>query len=270
MSGRTWVRVILLLLLVPQRGAAAELVGYLAEFSDVVYCPRDAAPLRQSEKPRDLHFGDAVITRDAPERSAAARVFLADRQTIAIAGNSELVISGVDTPDGMRSTSVRLNSGRIRVYVSPGAHCQVETPAAVVTCRHTDFVVAVDASTHATDVVVIDGIVEVRGVGPGADHPVTVLPYQMLHVAVGGPAGQPSVVGDAARARYSAGLDLIGDGTSERLEIGQRLADGSEVLTVDRPDPPSSEPWEPGPRQEQPGTIANPLFGVPGNLIVDY
>jgi hypothetical protein len=259
----------LLLILLPRLCAATEVVGYLAEFSDVVECPRPDV-LRQTEKPRDLHVGDTVVTRDVADRRGTARAFLADRQTIALAGDSELLIGGLDAPAGMRSTAVRLNRGRVRVYVSEGADCRIETPAGVVTCRHTDFVVAVDARTQAMDVLVIDGVVEVTGRGPAAGPPVTVLPYQMLHVAVGAAPGLPQAAGDAVRARYTTGLQLIGYGTSERLPWGLELAHGSRVLVVDRPSGRRPNPWGRDFPQEQPGTIANPLFGVPGSLQVDY
>ncbi len=263
-----WLSVLLVMLL-PQLCAAAEVVGYLAEFSNVVESPRSAI-LAQSDKPRDLHLGDTVITKDSVDERGAARVYLANRETISLAGNSELVIGDMETPDGMRSTTVQLNYGRIRVYVSPGSHFQVQTAAGVVTSRHTEFVVAVERDSQAMDVVVIDGVVEVSGIGAVAAAPVAVCSYMMLHAAAGQRLGAPSLVSAAGRTQFTAGLELIGHGTSERLSFGRELLDGSGVLVVDRPERQRPHPWGPDPRQEQPGSIGDPLFGVPGSLVVDY
>ena len=263
----------LLLLLLPPP-AAADVVGYLAEYADVVECPNDVV-LLQTEKPKDLHIGDAIVTRDVTKDPTnlhgTARAFLQDSQTILIGGNTKLLIGGIDTPDGMRSTGIRLDEGRIRLFAREGTACRVDTPAGVVECRGTDFIVVVDPRTGETIVFVISGAVEVRGVGAASASRLTVHAYELTRIAPGQAPSQPTVPDETAVNQFTGDLEVVGQATSERLPFGRELVAGTRVLVTDQPDLGARlNPWGPEYMQEQPGTLGSPLFGVPGALQVDY
>jgi hypothetical protein len=269
MTRRGWGAMWLLLLLA-RPAAAADVIGYLAEYSDVVESPRHAV-LLQSHKPKDIHVGDTIVTKDAAPNQGRARAFFQDSQTVLIAGNTELFIGSYDTPDGMRSTRIRIDPGRIRVFAKEGTACRVETPAADITCTGTDFIVVVDPRSKATDVYVISGSVAVRGVGEASGTQVAVHAYQLAHIAPGQAPSRPTVPAQAAVNPYMAGLEVVGQATSERLAFGGELLDGTRVLIRDRPDrAPVPRPWGDEYAQEEPGTLGQPLFGVPGALIVEY
>jgi hypothetical protein len=260
----------LLALLVLALPARAEVVGYLAEFSDTVNCPGDKA-LLQSNKPKDLSVGDKIVTKEAADRHGAARALFKDRQTVLIGSNSELLIGEIDTPEGMHSTSIRMDVGRIRVFARDGTHCHIETPGGVVECQGTDFIVVVDPNTHDTAVLVISGAVTVTGTGAASGARITVHAYELTRIAPGQAPGQPAVPDQATANRYSAGLELVGLATSERMPFGNELLAGNRVLVADQPDRgPRVNPWGREYIQEEPGTIASPLFAVPGSLQVNY
>jgi hypothetical protein len=242
-------------------------VGYIREFDVVVESPRSAGLVKNTDLNRRLHVGDSVVTRNLGEQRGRARAAFINDSVVLIAGESELLIGDPHTPQGFR-TAVRLDGGKIRVFASEGADCLVTTPnGAEAKCFGTDFVVSYDDGVM--EVFVLSGVVLVGAAGSRGD-PVAVHAYEMTRVVAGRAPTQPAVADDALAAQFTAGLELIGQGVSERLPFGSDLLAGAEVLPADRwIGRGGRRPWD-GYREEQPGSLAPPLFPVPGFLEVTY
>ncbi len=262
----TLARVSLFLFLCPPFARAQQEVGRLAEFQTIVESPPSVPLDARKDKPKHLKVGDVIITQEGGQ----ARAFFLDNSVVAIGGNAELKINDPSTPTGFR-TAIELEKGKIRVLVSEGAPCSVKTPSGEISCHGTDFFVLVDPETRETTTIVVSGVVAVRGVGPAANSEVQVHAYELTRVAVGEPPSSPVVANEATLRQAAGGLDLIGQGVTERLLFARGILDGEVVPVDDRSYPwPRRGPWQTFYPQEEPGTIANPLFGVPGNLEVDF
>lgn len=265
--------VALLVLLCPAFACAqkeGDEVGRLAEFHTVVESPPSNRLVEARDKPKHLKVGDVVKTREQTEGSGRARAFFLDQSVVQIGGNAELRVNEPYTPTGYR-TAIELNEGKIRVLVSEGARCVVTTPSGEIYSHGTDFFVIVDPATKETTTIVVSGTVGVRGIGAPAGSEVLVHAYEMMRFAIDQPPSSPVVVSEATFDEYAADLDLIGEGVTERLPIARMIIQGELVPAEDLPTPwLSRTQWPAQVQQEMPGTIADPLFGVPGNLEVDF
>jgi hypothetical protein len=260
----------LALLLLPRSAQTADRVGYLAEFQSVVECPKSNV-LQLSDKPRDLHVGDTVVTRDAPAGQGTARAYLEDKMVVTIDRKSELTIGTLDPEVGSVATAIALRFGAVRVYARQGTTCRVSTSTAVATCHGTDFIVTFDPNSQETDVLVLSGVIEFHGVGAAATDTVTLRAGEMSRVLPGQSPSPPKAADGATVASRTSGMELIGHGTTERLTFGTDLLAGNTVLAEDQPPLRAfPDPWSGPSLDEAPGDQANPLFPVPGNLMISY
>ena len=118
-----------------------------------------------------VQLGDELHTGD----DGQLRVVFRDDSVIDLTENSSLVVDQqvFDPAASSFSSVMRLVAGRARAlvgeyYRTPGAAYQVETPTAVAGVRGTSFLVVYDPDSDATEVIGIDGRIEVRSLGERA------------------------------------------------------------------------------------------------------
>jgi len=131
---------------------------------------RGAAVLLRKSAQSALATGDALQIDDRVTTGADARlrVALADGSTLALAGNSSLSLDRFvfNAGDRSRDASVTLAEGVLRLIIakaSQGSSFEVATVTAVAAARSTDWIVS--ATAEATEVIVIEGEVDVSEAG---------------------------------------------------------------------------------------------------------
>ncbi len=111
----------------------------------------------------ELRLGDRLITGG----DGSALVRFADRSTVVLGSDSELVLDrlGQYRGTGMVDTRLRLERGRLETAVQPavgsGSHFEVWTPPAVSSVRGTDLRVGLDEVGARSATEVLNGTVEV-------------------------------------------------------------------------------------------------------------
>lgn len=179
--------------------------------------------------------------RLAPD--AAAKILFHDDSVVDLVGGTELVVNrySVDPKVQARRALLRAISGTLRVlvgryYAGPRARYEVETPTAVVRAQSTEFIVQHHAAEAYTDVVGIENEVQVQGtlgvIGPA----VKVGPGQFTRVQQGKFPSPPTALGEEAMARYEQGLEIIGTGSRDSLDVGHAVVGARLVRAEDRPE----------------------------------
>jgi hypothetical protein len=108
-----------------------------------------------------LQESDNVVTRD----KARVKMLFRDDSILTLGANSKLVIKKyLSSPGSKRAESIyELADGRLRAVVgSPGF--KVTTPTAFAAARGTVFTVAYNMETGSTEIIVLEGSVEVRNI----------------------------------------------------------------------------------------------------------
>jgi hypothetical protein len=131
---------------------------------------RGAASLLRNGAQSPIAAGDALQIDDRITTAAKARVKIAfvDGSTLALAGNSTLSIDRFlfDAGDRSRNAAVTLADGLVRLVAAKaasGSSFEVVTSNAVAASRSTDWIVS--ASAETTEVIVLDGEVDVSEAG---------------------------------------------------------------------------------------------------------
>jgi hypothetical protein len=210
--------------------------------------------------------GSPFFASDAVRSGAggAAKLIFVDDAVLNVGPSTEVAVEHYVGGKGTRRSLLRLAQGKIEVLVSGygggSARYEVESPTAVARVQGTDFIVRYDATAQATDVVGLEGTVAVQGttgiIGPG----VAVGPNEMTRVPRDG-FPSPAKAIDAAEARdFAQGLQLIGTGTREGLDIDNPIVEGRLVGAADRP----AAGALPAPAAEAP--YLQP--GVPGQTLI--
>jgi hypothetical protein len=181
--------------------------------------------------------GDRVKT-GATDR---ARLVFRDESLLDIGPSTEI---GVETfvfdPGRHRVKSVfRLVQGAIRAqvgeyYTEPGANYEIETPSALVSVHGTEFIVRFHPDAEVTEVIGVNGEVNVAGrlavIGGG----VSVGPQLATQVRKGGFPTAPERMSDNRFRQDIEGLQIVGTGRRDGLNVlhpllGGRLASAGDV-----------------------------------------
>lgn len=188
-----------------------------------------------------VEIGDAVQIGQRLKTASAERVKLLfwNHAVVNLAPNSELVVDEAEArPEGRHAVALRLLQGRLLAVVSPefagaGSYFNVETGSAVATSRGGQLLVHYDAGAQATEVVGIEGQVEVvsniAALGGGK---VQVPPGAIVRIAKGRLPGAPSVVGPERAGQLARGVEILGTGRRDGLNVLHPVL-GGRLLSPD-------------------------------------
>jgi hypothetical protein len=190
--------------------------------------------------------------------SGRLRIVFAAQSVLLIATDSEIIVEEASS-EPLRA-HLRLMRGKVRALVddaftAASALYEIETPIAVATVRGTDFIIVFDpvaevqmpaAGSGRTDVVGIDGRVEVHSILDRLDHGVFVTAYELAVVERGQMPAPPQRLDETLFKQYLEGLEFIGGGRSESAARKNGLASGAMVLDADRADAVAGSPASAG------------------------
>lgn len=172
---------------------------------------------------------------------AAAKVVLRDDSVIDMAAEAQLTIERFAVAgDAQRARSLlKLGKGTLRVLQGDtdraGGRYEVETRTAIVDARVPAFVVRYDASEEFTDVVGVEGTVEVLGTIGVIEAGVQVGPQQVTRVTKGRLPTPPEALTSERFAAFQHGLVIVGSGRRETLDVGHPVIAGRLLGADDRP-----------------------------------
>jgi hypothetical protein len=182
--------------------------------------------------------GDKIRTGD----DAAARIVLSDDTIIDIGNGAQIKLERfVSETDPQRQRAlVRLLEGKGRILLGGRESAslgrfEVETATAVASGRTGAFVMRYDTEKKFTDVVGLEGTTEVRGTLGMLEAPAEVPPQHSTRVAKGRLPAPPEKLNEEQMGAYLSGLDVIGTGNRESLDVGHPLLAGRLVRPEDRP-----------------------------------
>ena len=184
-----------------------------------------------------VQLGDSLHTG----ADGKLRVVFRDDSVIDLGESSSLVVDQqVFNPSaGTFSSLMRLVSGRARSLVSeyyrnPGASYHVETPTAVAGVRGTTFLVSYYPDSEVTEVVGIDGRIEVSSVGTRARESVYINANEATTVERGQAPTAPETLDEQRFRQQIEGLDQLALGSIGNLGGGAALSGGNEVAAPDK------------------------------------
>ncbi|MCK4739524.1 MAG: FecR domain-containing protein [Deltaproteobacteria bacterium] len=224
--------------------AAIEYVGMISTINGTVEIGRRGSPRTVPAKVGDSLFaGDNIRTRSG----SIAKITLRDNSKIFVAAQSNVRIGKfmLKRKSEKRSALLNLFRGKIRVIAmkmvkltSSGkkrpwrnASFNVKTPNAVAGVKGTDFIVTViKGSTILTNVIVIDGIVEVKGFDKSGRGLKTVKLSKLQQTTVGAD-GTPTPPHDVPGSKV---LQVIQDLTPDETIVevasgGDRIGSGDAI-----------------------------------------
>lgn len=199
---------VVLLLFAP--GAGAQEVGTVAVAQGTAEIGR-AGAATPAEVGMPVMRGDELRTGSPGQ----LRVVFQDDSVLNLADDTRIVVDEqVFAPEqGRFWSTVRMLQGKVRAAVSnyyrqPGAAYELETPTAVAGVRGTMFAVAYDTSTQTTEVVGIDGYVEVRSLADRLKEGVYVAPSESTTVIRGGAPTPPQFLEENIFRQRLQGVDF--------------------------------------------------------------
>jgi hypothetical protein len=225
------------LLLLVATSASAEEVGTIASVTGSATIGRgDLRTAAAVGLP--VQLGDSLHTG----ADGKLRVVFRDDSVIDLGESSSLVVDQqVFNPStGTFSSLMRLVSGRARSLVSeyyrnPGASYHVETPTAVAGVRGTTFLVSYYPDSEVTEVVGIDGRIEVSSVGTRARESVYINANEATTVERGQAPTAPETLDEQRFRQQIEGLDQMALGSIGNLGGGgAALSGGNEVAAPDK------------------------------------
>lgn len=185
-------------------------------------------------------IGSAIYPGDEIRSDARgqAKLFFRDACVADLGRESELSIKQYD---GRGSANIlALGQGRLRVFISGSerpadARFEVETPTAVVRADGTAFLIDYDAATKTTDVIGLEGTVEVQAaiglIGPG----IRVAAGERTRVQEGKFPEPVQEVGADTVAAITADLEIIGTGRSDGFAATHGLIEGAITRSDEKP-----------------------------------
>jgi hypothetical protein len=189
-----------------------------------------------------VQMGDELRTADGQ-----LRVVFRDDSVVDLDANSTIVVDEhvFDPAAGSFSSLLKLVHGKARALVSeyyraPGASYQIETPTAVAGVRGTSFIVAYHVDRDATEVIGIQGQIEVRSLAARTD--AVYVSAQEATTILRGEAPTPPALLDERLFRDEVdGLELLAIGNFGSLSGARPLRAGASVPAPDRA-PPATSP----------------------------
>lgn len=214
----------------------------LAENVGTVAAVRGAAQIGRGGVSTGAAVGMAVQLGDELQTGSDGqlRVVFRDDSVIDLAESSSLVVDQqvFDPAASSFSSLMRLVVGRARAFVgeyyrTPGAAYQLETPTAVAGVRGTSFLVAYDPDVDATEVIGIDGQIEVRSLGERAAT-VYITAHEATTVWRGEAPTPPETLGEQSFRQQVEAIPQIALGTAGGLAASSPLRAGATVPAPDR------------------------------------
>jgi hypothetical protein len=223
--------VVFCLLLVAMSARAQE-VGTIAEVQGAVEIVRSGVHTPAS-------IGTGVQTSDAivTGTPGGALVVFQDDSVLVVGPDSHVRIDEhvfTREPSAARSV-LHLLKGKVRALVSeyyrePGAEYRIESPVGIAGVRGTEFVITYDPVAEMSDVVGVNGTVQVYSTADRALRSgVSVTPRELTTVAKGKLPTPPRYITDERFRSYLDGLEFIGNGVPESLALGTGILAGSTV-----------------------------------------
>ncbi len=172
----------------------------------------------------------------------SGKIVCRDDSVLDVAPNTELTLDKQIFDAGARrfETLLRIVKGKVRAWVSeyykqPRARYEVETPTAIAGVRGTEFIMLYDASGEATEVVGLDGTVDVAGKLAVLGSSVQVGPRFLSRVEKGRFPTPPQPLDDARLRQYLSGLGIIGTGRRDGLNVQHAATAGRLLAPQDLP-----------------------------------
>lgn len=195
--------------------AAGEEVGTVAAVEGTAEIGR-AGTWQAAIAGSPVQVGDEL--RTGPE--GRMRVVFRDDTVLNLSEQARLTIDHqFFSPDeGLFRSSMKLLQGKVRALVGEyygraGAEYEVKTDTAVAGVRGTEFIVSYDPAREVTQVVGIEGRVEVRSSREKIAQSVFVTSGEVTQVDSDRPPGSPRLLDEPQRRRYFEGLDFVSAGT---------------------------------------------------------
>jgi hypothetical protein len=218
---------------------------------------------------RTASIGTAVFVGDHVRTGARSRttIVLRDDSVLDLAPNTEFSLETQEFDESARhyQSLLHVAAGKIRAWVSayyrePNARYEVETPTAVSGVRGTEFLVVYDSATEITDVVGIEEQVEVNAKLAVMGAGVEIGPHFLTQVRKGKFPTPPQHIDDARLRQYLDGVDLVGTGRRDGLNVLHPAVVGRMLAPQDVPNggavPPTGA--EPQPRGEMTALTVGP------------
>lgn len=224
-----------LLLLLARAGWAQE-VGTVAGVEG-------SAEIRRAGNTTAATLGAAVQRGDELRtgRPGRLRVVFQDDSVLTLSDNSQVTVDeqAFDIPNGKIQSLMRLLRGKVSAVVSeyyqrPHAQYEIQTSTAVAGVRGTEFAVGYDPRNDVTEVVAVNGRVEVHGVLDMVRRGSFVTSGESTTIARGEYPTPPKRLNDRDFRRYIEGLDFIGKGRPESLTAQHPLLAGASVPQPER------------------------------------
>jgi hypothetical protein len=183
-----------------------------------------------------LFVGDRVRTRP----TSHLKLVFQDDSVVDIGPATEFLIESQTFNASARQyrSALKLITGKIRARVSdyysaPNARYEIETPTAVAGISGTEFVVVYDAQAEYTDIVGIDGEVQIEGTLGVIGGGVRVGPQTASRVQKGRFPSAPRRIDDTLFHQYLEGLDIVGTGGRDSLGSAHPAVKGALLSPAD-------------------------------------
>jgi len=191
-----------------------------------------------------LLIGGSVLRSDRIRTGsdAAAKIILHDDSVLDFGAETQLTVERfAPDADAQRQRSLlKLAQGTLRVLQVDSAggargRYEIETPTAVINARAPAFVVQYDVRGEHTDVVGVEGLVEVQGTIGVIEQGVQVGPRQFTRVLKGRLPSPPEDLTPERFAAYQQSLVIVGTGSRETLDADHPLVAARLLRPDDRP-----------------------------------
>lgn len=238
MTGRMTALALLATVLTAATAWAQTEVGSVASAVGTLEVQRAQAKSWQA-----IFVGAPVLLGDTLRTGAdaGARIVLRDDTVIDLGSSTRIKIErlAADADAQRQRALVRLNEGQARVLLGArdGAtrgRFEMETATAIVGGRTAAFVLRYDPKGH-TDVIGLEGTTEVQGTLGVLEEAAQVQPQQWTRVAKGRLPSPPEKLTPERYAAYVSGLDIVGTGNRETLDVGHPALAGRLLRPEDRP-----------------------------------
>ena len=256
--------------LVTSASSAVSYVGMITSVSGTVEIGRSGSARAVPAKLGDSLFaGDNVKTR----AGSMAQITLRDNSKVVVAENTSMRVSKftLNRKTERRNTLLNLFRGKIRVLAmkmirltSSGArrpwrnaNFTVKTPTAVVGVKGTEFIISTDVAANKkfTNLIVVDGLVEARGIDSKGRLGGVVLVGRMQQTGIGAD-GIPSEPVEMPSEGVMRMVENMTPKPGDVTELAKKPVGEGETPPPgegdgDEPPPPDEEPLLPPPDEEQ-------------------
>jgi len=191
-----------------------------------------------------IFVGAPVLLSDGVRtgEEAGARIVLRDDTVIDFSSDTHVKIerfAAQADPQHQRAL-IHLLDGKVRILLgardsAARGRFEVETSSAIAGGRTAAFVVRYDRTSKSTDVVGVEGATEVQGTLGVLEAAAQLGPRQWTRVAPSRLPAPPENLTDEQLSSYVSGLDIIGTGSRETLDVGHPLLVGRLLKPEDRP-----------------------------------